>query len=309
MRVIITGGTGLIGRALVGELIDHGHEPVVLSRNPAKTREIPGEVDLVEWDARSVNGWVEEVNRSEAIVNLAGENIAGAGFLPERWTEDKKSRILNSRLRVGRAVNKAVAEAEDRPSVVVQSSAVGYYGTDEEKEFTESSPPGVGWLAEVAKQWEKVTEPVEELGIRRVVIRTGIVLSGAGGVLPRLLLPYQLFLGGPIGNGGQWYSWIHIRDEVRAIRFLLENEAARGPFNLTAPNPSRNREFGDRLGRVLGRPSALRVPGLLVRLALGEASSMVLEGQKVLPVGLEDLGFEYSFPALPGALEDLVAGS
>ncbi len=306
MRVIVTGGTGLIGRELVRELNDHGHSVVVLSRNPAK-KEVPGEVEMVKWDAESAKGWITEVERSEAIVNLAGENIAGSGLLPDRWTENKKRRILDSRLKAGRAVNEAVEAADSPPDVVIQASAVGYYGTSEDRLFTEEASVGTDFLAGIAEEWEDVSLPLEDLGVRRVVIRTGVVLSPEGGVLPRLLLPHRFFLGGPLGSGKQPYSWIHVKDEVRAIRFLLESEGAGGPFNLTAPNPRSNRAFARQLGKVLGRPSFFRVPGFLIRALLGEAAIMVLQGQRVEPARLKDLGFEFRFPELEEALSDLVS--
>lgn len=305
MRVIVTGGTGLIGKELVRELSTHGHSVVVLTRSP-ENRQVPGDAELVNWDAESSAGWGEWVEESEAIVNLAGENIAGKGLIPDRWTPDKKSRILNSRLKAGEAVKEAVESAEDKPRVLIQASAIGYYGTSEE-EVTEDAPPGGDFLGETARKWEGITRPLEEMGVRRAVIRTGIVLSSRGGVLPRLRLPYKLFLGGPLGTGGQWYSWIHVVDEVRAIRFLLENEEAEGPFNLVAPNPKRNEEFVKELGRVMGRPSYLRVPGFVFRTLLGEAAKLVLEGQKVRPERLEELGFQFDYPTLGKALEDLLA--
>ncbi len=306
MRVIITGGTGLIGRELVRNLQSHGHGAVVLSRHP-EGREVPGNVDMVKWDAESPEGWVDEVEKSDAIVNLAGENIAGSGLLPDRWTERKKRRILNSRLKAGKAVTEAVKAADNRPEVVVQASAVGYYGTSEDKVFTEDSPPGEDFLADVAVEWEGVTAPVEELGIRRLVIRTGIVLSSKGGVLPRLTLPHRFFLGGPLGSGRQWYSWIHIEDEVRAIRFLLESEEVSGAVNLTAPNPRRNAEFAEELGSLLDRPSSFRVPTFLIRAIFGEASTLVVDGQRVRPARLEELGFEFNFAELDRALSDLTS--
>ncbi len=304
MQVIVTGGTGLIGKELIKELSAHGHNVVVLTRSP-ENRHVPGDAELVGWDAESSAGWGEWVEESEAIVNLAGENIAGKGLFPDRWTPGKKSRILNSRLKAGEAVREAVESAEDKPRVLIQASAIGYYGTGEE-EVTENASPGGDFLGEAAREWEGITRPLEEMGVRRAVIRTGIVLSSKGGVLPRLRLPYKFFLGGPLGTGKQWYSWIHIVEEVRAIRFLLEDEEAEGPFNLTAPNPKRNEEFGKELGKVMGRPSYLRVPELVFRSLLGDAAKLVLEGQKVKPERLEELGFQFKYPTLDKALEDLL---
>ncbi|MFW6006188.1 MAG: TIGR01777 family oxidoreductase [Candidatus Bipolaricaulota bacterium] len=304
MQVIVTGGTGLIGKQLVKELLANGHRVVVLSRSP-ESKQVLCDAELVQWDAESAEGWRNLVEESEAVVNLAGENIAGKGLIPDRWTPSKKSRILNSRLKAGEAINEAIESADDKPRVLIQASAIGYYGTGEE-EVTEADPPGGDFLGETARKWEGVTRPVEKMGVRRAVIRTGIVLSSKGGAFPRLQLPYKLFLGGPLGTGRQWYSWIHLADEVRAIRFLLETEKAEGPFNLAAPDPKRNDEFGKELGKAMGRPSYLRVPGFPFRVLLGEASKLVLEGQKVRPARLEELGFEFEYPILDQALEDLL---
>ncbi len=306
MRVLITGGTGLIGRSLTRELIGGGHEVVVLSRNPAGRKKVAPEVDMVEWDARTPEGWSGELEETDAVVNLAGENIAGSGLIPDRWTEEKKERILNSRLDAGNAVKEAFKAVDHEPEVLVQSSAVGYYGATGDRIVTEGSEPGEGFLAETAVQWEEVTEPLEGMGVRRVVIRTGLVLDTEGGAFPRLLLPFKYFVGGPLGDGQQYYSWIHVRDEVRAIRSLLENEEASGPFNLTAPEPVTNESFAKELGRVTGRPSAFRVPGFLIRILFGEAATLVLDGQRAKPEGLVGQGFEFRYPNLSGALEDLL---
>lgn len=306
MRVIITGGTGLIGRELTGELIDSGHEVVILSRNPARKEGVTPEVKMLEWDASTPEGWWGELEEADAVVNLAGENIAGSGLIPDRWTEEKKERILSSRLNTGRAVKEAFEAVDHEPEVLVQASAIGYYGPTGDRIVTEESEPGEGFLAETAIQWEEVTVPVEELGVRRVVIRTGLVLSTEGGAFPRLLLPFKFLVGGPLGSGDQYYSWIHIRDEVRAIRFLLENEGVSGSFNLTAPEPVTNESFADKLGQVTGRPSVLRVPGFLIRALFGEAATLVLDGQRAKPEALVQQGFKFRYPNLSGALEDLL---
>jgi hypothetical protein len=306
MRVLITGGTGLIGRALAANLVADGHEVIVLSRNPQRATGLPAGVRAEGWDARTAEGWGSLADGADAIVNLAGENLAGAGFFPARWTAERKRLIRESRLNAGQAVVQAVEAATQKPHVVIQASAVGYYGPRGDEVITEESPPGDDFLARLCVDWEASTAAVEEMGVRRAVIRTGIVLSREGGTLPRLLLPYRLFVGGPFGSGRQYYSWIHIADEVAAIRFLMENEAASGPFNLTAPNPLPNAEFGKVLGRVLRRPSAVPVPGFAMRLLLGEVATVVLDGQRVLPRRLQELGFTFRFPELEAALRDLL---
>jgi uncharacterized protein (TIGR01777 family) len=307
MRVIITGGTGLIGRALSKNLAADGHEVIVLSRSPERARDLPVGVRAEWWDARTAEGWGHLVEGAGAIVNLAGASLAGERFFPTRWTDERRHVIRESRLNSGRAVAAAVEQAEQKPRVVVQSSAVGYYGYHGDEVLTEEAGPGDDWAARLtAEEWEPSTAPVQEMGVRLVIARSGLVLSTEGGAFPRLLLPFRLFAGGPMGNGAQWYSWIHLEDEARAIRFLIETETARGAFNLTAPNPLTNGELARLIGKVMGRPAFLPVPGLAMRLAFGEVASVVLQGQRAVPQRLLDLGFSFRFPTAEGALKDLL---
>ncbi len=304
MNVIITGGTGLIGRALAADLLKEGHEVIVLSRRPeAYVGRVPAGVRLERWDGRTAEGWGHLVEGADAIVNLAGENIAAG-----RWTAERKRRIRESRVHAGEAVTAAVLAAREKPRVVIQASAVGYYGPHGDEEVDEDTPPGNDFLARVAVDWEASTAPVEEHGVRRVIIRTGIVLTPEGGALARMLLPFRLGLGGPLGSGRQWFPWIHIADEVGAIRFLMENEATQGPYNLTAPNPVRQREFARALGRVLRRPAFLPVPAFALRLLFGEMADVLLTGQRAVPRRLLEAGYTFRFPDLEPALEDLVTG-
>ena len=301
MRIVITGGTGLIGSALAANLRSGGHEVIVLSRSPAKATGMPSGVQVERWNARTSEGWAHLVEGTGAIVNLAGENI-GAG----RWTDDRKRRILDSRLDAGRAVVEAVKQASDKPGVVIQASGIGYYGPRQEAEIDEKETPGQDWLAEVAVQWEATTAPVEAEGVRRAIIRTGVVLSRNEGALPRMLLPFRLFVGGPLGGGKQWFPWIHQEDEVAAIRFLIENSEAHGPFNLCAPNPVTNRQFSHVLGAVMGRPSLMPTPGFVLRMLFGEMATLLLDGQRAVPRRLLDLGFEFRFTTAEAALKDLL---
>ena len=306
MRIVITGGTGLIGRALIDLLLPEGHEIIVLSRHPDRAR-LPAGVRVAGWDGRSAAGWAELVDGAEAVVNLAGESIAGTGLIPARWTAERKRRILESRLQATSAVVEAIAGAARKPRVLVQASAVGFYGArTDDRVLDESAPPGDDFLAQVAVQWEAASEPVERWGVRRVLARTGLVLSASGGSLPPTLLPFRFFLGGPLGSGQQWWPWIHIRDEVRALSFLMAEERPAGPFNLVAPHPVTNREFAQTLGRVLGRPAFLHAPAFLLRLALGEMGDLLLKGQRAVPKRLLGLGFEFEFPELETALRDLL---
>lgn len=309
MRMVIAGGTGLIGRELVHDIAEEGHQITVLSRSPKDYRHMfSEEVDLVYWDDRSAGEWVSHIEGVDAVVNLAGESISGAGFLPDRWSADKKKRIRESRIAAGKALVMAIEAAENKPRVLVQASAVGYYGSTGDTLVTESSPSGGDFLASVAQDWEASTELVEGMGVRRVVARIGLVLSTEDGALPRLLLPSRLFAGGWFGSGDQWWSWVHIADVVSALRFLVEDDVAQGPVNVTAPNPLTNREFGKALGRALNRPSVMPVPAFALRAALGEVASTVLEGQRAIPKRLLEMDFAFRFPDIDSALNNLVSG-
>lgn len=301
MRVLITGGTGLIGRALAGDLAGDGHQVTVLSRYPERARGVPAGVHVERWDGSTSQGWGSLVNGADAIVNLAGENIAEG-----RWTTERKRRIRESRLSAGRAVVQAIESTAGKPGAVIQASGVGYYGSRGEEEVTEEALPGGDFLAKLAVEWEASTARVQELGVRWAVIRTGVVLSTAGGALPRLLLPFRLFVGGRLGNGRQWFPWIHIGDEVRAIRFLIETEAASGPFNLCAPDPVTNAELSRLLARALGRPALVPVPAFGLRLVFGEMATALLEGQRAVPGRLLEAGFNFRFPEASSALRDLL---
>ncbi|NDJ53135.1 MAG: TIGR01777 family protein [Chloroflexi bacterium] len=308
-RAIITGGTGLIGRALAAELASADYDVIVLTRNLEKATGFPVGVRAEEYDARSGESWASLITSETAIINLAGASIGPDGVLGLigwRWTPTNKKIILQSRLNAGNAVVEAIKAASEKPEVVVQSSAIGYYGPHGDEMITEETPPGEDFQAEVCKQWEAATAEVEEMGIRQVVLRTGIVMSPDGGVLPILALPVRLFVGGPIGSGKQWLSWIHIKDEVRAIRHLIEDESASGPYNLTAPNPMTNGGFTRVVGSTLSRPTFLPAPGFAFKIAFGEAATLVLDGARVLPKRLENAGFEFEYPDAGPALEDLL---
>jgi uncharacterized protein (TIGR01777 family) len=303
MKIVITGGTGFIGKALAGELSGAGHQVVALSRDAEKGRRVLGEVAAVaQWDGESATGWAEHADGAGAIVNLAGESIS-----PGRWTRSKRTRILKSRLDAGQAVVEAVLKAGAKPRVVVQSSGIGYYGSGTD-EVDESASAGSGFLPEVARKWEASTKKVQEMGVRQIVIRTGVVLGISGGALPRLLTPFRLFVGGPLGSGKQYFPWIHLEDEVRAIRFLAESEKLEGPFNLVAPQSLTMKDFSAILGQVMKRPSWLRVPGFTLKLAFGQmADEVLLSGQRALPRRLMEAGYEFAHPSLEPALREILS--
>lgn len=304
-RVIITGGSGLIGRALTADLADDGYEIIVLSRTPEDVRNLPAGARAVGWDSETAKGWAELADGATAIVNLAGASLAGEGFFPTRWTSERRRIILESRLQAGSAVADAVRRAGSKPGVVIQASAIGYYGPRGDEVISEGEEPGDDFLARVCVDWEDCTAEVEKHGVRRAIIRSGLVLSTQDGSLPRVMLPYKLFVGGPFGDGKQWWSWIHLHDEVRAIRFLIDTAEAEGAFNLTSPNPLTNDAFGRILAQVMGRPHLIPVPAFAMRALFGEVASVVLEGQRVLPRRLLDLGFEFAYPQLEPALRHL----
>lgn len=302
MRIIITGGTGLLGRALSKALVADGQEVIVLSRQPEKRSGMPAGVELVNWDGETAAGWGHLADGAGAIVNLAGEGIAD-----KRWSSERKQEIRQSRINAGKAVMAAIEAAGTKPGVLIQASAVGYYGTTTGKAMvTEEFSPGGDFLSKVCFDWEISTTAAPRLGVRRAVIRTGVVLSNDGGAFPKLVLPHKLFVGGPLGGGSQWVPWIHIDDEIRAIQFLLANEAASGPFNLAAPNPVTNKELGAQIGEALGRPSVLPAPALALKAVFGEMSLMLLKGQRAVPKKLLDLGFTFKFEHVQAAVRDLL---
>jgi hypothetical protein len=301
MRVIITGGTGLIGRQLAANLHQDKHEVIVLSRNPNQPAKLPAGVRVERWDGRSAADWGRWADGTGAIVNLAG-----AGIADSRWSDERKREIIASRVDAGKAVVEAVQAASVKPAVVIQSSAVGYYGSRDSEVLTEQSQPGNDFLADVCVDWEKSTEAVEALGVRRAVIRTGIVLSTEGGALPKMLLPFKFFAGGKLGSGQQYFPWIHMADQVGAIRFLIDNAQASGPFNLAAPNPPTNADFVKAVGEAMGRPSVMPAPGFALKAAFGEMSTVLLDGQRAEPQHLLALGYRFRFTDPVAALKDVL---
>jgi uncharacterized protein len=303
MRVVITGGSGLIGSEVARDLGGAGHEVVILTRDPAKAGPLPPNTRAVRWDGKTAEGWGSLLDGDTGIVHLAGEGIASG-----RWTSEKKRRIRDSRVDSGKAVLEAIRQAKVKPRVLLQGSAVGYYGPCGDEAVTEHHAPGPAsdFLADVCIAWEASTAEAEALGVRRALLRTGIVLSKKGGALPKMALPFRMMAGGPLGNGRQWVPWIHIADEVGAIRFLLEHEDARGAFNLSAPNPLRNRDFSRALGKALHRPALAPAPSFALRAVLGEMADMLLEGQRAVPQRLLEAGYVFRYPEALPALRGLL---
>lgn len=305
MKVAITGATGFVGSRLVEKLHKEGHQILVFTRNPATAVKVfpPGafpQVEIVAYTPTVSGSWQEAINRCDGIVNLAGEPIA-----EERWTPEQKQKILNSRQLGTQKIVEAIAQANPRPSVLVNASAIGYYGTSETATFDETSSPGKDFLAQVCEAWEAEAQKVEDAGVRLVILRFGIVL-GNGGALAKMITPFKLFTGGPLGSGRQWLSWIHLDDLVNLILQALTNPGMKGVYNATAPHPVRMAELSQTLGEVMQRPSWLPVPGFALELLLGDGAMVVLEGQKVMPQGTLEAGFKYQYPQLLPALQEII---
>jgi len=302
-RVIIVGGTGFIGRALCRNLIRADYDVVLLSRRCERPEEFNDlAVQMAPWNPSDPEQWSSIFHGATAVVNLAGENIAAG-----RWTRAKKQRILESRVNAAAPVIKAVRKAEHKPEVVIQASAVGYYGDRGEEMIDENSTPGSGFLAEVCRQWEEPVSDLSSCSMRFAIIRIGPVLGTKGGFLPRVLWAFDNFLGGHPGNGKQWFSWIHIEDVVAAVRFLIENPKAQGVFNLTAPQPVRAKDFYRLLGKFMQRPSFAPMPGLALKLFLGDmARELLLAGSRVFPRKLLRENYSFRFDTAESALKNLV---
>lgn len=301
MHVVVTGGTGLIGRALIPALLARGDRVTVFTRSPERARRLLGPgVHPLRWPERDPAApWQGVLRAADAVVHLAGATLNA------RWTPAYKKAIVASRVETTEQLVSALCESDRRPHTLVSGSAIGYYGAGEDW-VDESSPAGGDFLAGVCRAWEQAAAPAVGAGIRTVLLRTGVVLTPEGGALAKMLPAFRLFVGGPLGTGRQWVSWIHIADLVRLIVFALDRDELSGPLNGTAPEPVRMAEFACEVGRVLRRPSLLRVPAFALRLLLGEMATVVLTGQRVRPSAALNAGFDFTHPTLPGALQDLL---
>ncbi len=294
MKVLIAGGSGFLGKALKNALFHNSHEVFILTRANSQGR------NQIHWDGKTTAGWGYLVDEMDAVVNLTGY---GLEHWP--WTKGQKQKFEDSRLLPGRALVAAIKSASRRPRVLLQSSGINRYGLRGEDIADEFTPAGGDFLAQLTVKWEAATQPVEDLGVRRVVTRSAVVLARKGGLFPFMALPARLFFGGKLGDGSQATPWIHLVDEVRAMKFLLENEEAHGPYNLIAPTPTSNRDFMRAIARALHRPFWFHVPKGLLRLALGEMSVLITEGRYAKPRRLLEQGFEFKFPHIEDALRDL----
>ncbi len=305
MRVFMTGATGLIGRRLSSALLARGDEVRVLSRGgrAKAAAQLGPRVEAVEGDPAVAGAWGKAVDGCDAVVNLAGENL-----FARRWSDEQKERIRSSRVLATRNVVAAMQAATARPSVLANASAIGYYGFHEDEEIVEGAPAGTDYLARVCADWEEAAEtaarpPPDGPGARVVRLRFGVVLAPDGGALAQMLFPFKLFVGGPVGRGRQWFSWVHVDDVVGLVLLALDRAEATGPVNVVAPEPLRMKDFCKVLGGVMHRPSWLPVPGIALRIALGEVADVLRRGQKVLPKKAQALGYTFKYPTARAALE------
>lgn len=302
-RVIITGGTGLIGRRLVRYLARQGYEVIVLTRNAGRhanaAPQLPG-LRFVQWDSLTPQGWGHLIDAESVIINLAGENVANW-----RWTLTHKRIVLRSRVDATRAVVQAIAEAPHKPKALLQASAVGYYGDRGQMAIGEITTAGEGWRAEVCKIWEAESAPVESYGVRRALLRIGVVLERGGGALPALALGAR-FMAGRLGDGEQWVPWVHNADVTGALHHILRDEAISGAVNIVAPYPATNRDLLRAIGAAWRWPTFIPVPAFALRVALGEMASTVLDSQRIYPPLLLESGYQFLFPQASDAARDLL---
>lgn len=305
MKVFITGATGLIGVRLVHALLARGDQIVALSRNRAAAQtKLGSTADIVQGNPTQADSWMDAVSGCDAVVNLAGESL-----FAHRWKSDFKQTLRDSRIVSTRNIVAAIAKAQARPSVLISGSAIGYYGSSETAEFTEFSPPAKDdFLAQLCVDWEAEALKAFELGIRIVLLRTGVVLDPLGGALKQMLLPFKLFMGGRVSSGRQWVSWIHHADEIGLILFSLDNPKESGPLNAAAPKPVTNAELARAIGSALRRPSFMPTPGFALKLMLGDVAELVTQGQLVLPKKAQELGYAFKYPEIGPALAELLAG-
>ena len=294
MRVGVIGATGFVGKALTAALVARGDDVVAFGREAGRVRAaLPAAKEAWSLDELSA----ARVASLDAVVNLAGESVAA-----KRWSPAQKAAIRDSRVRTTRKVVDAIAASDKRPRALINASAVGYYGPRGDEEVTEEASAGGDFLAGVCRDWEAEAMRVVGLGVREVRLRTGLVLGDAGGPLEQMMLPFKLFVGGPVGDGRQWFPWVHLADVVGATLWALDHDDLRGPVNVTAPEPVRFRDFAEALGRRLHRPSWLPVPAFALRLALGQMAEVVVTGQRAVPAALLASGYAFKFPRVAEAL-------
>jgi hypothetical protein len=301
MKVLITGGTGFVGRQVSSRFVEEGHEVTILTRSVRESAETRKGLSYLQGDPTQKGPWQEAVKDHDAVVNLAGASIFA------RWTEEHKRLIRESRMSATRNVVETIRRPSDKGFTLFSTSAVGYYGFHGDEEMDEESPPGNDFLARIAVEWEAEALKVKEKGVRVVITRFGIVLGEEGGALGQMVPLFKKFIGGPIGSGKQWFSWVHIKDLAETFVFLIKHPEISGPVNVCAPNPVRNGDLAKTLGKVLHRPSLMAAPGFMIKLVLGEFGSVILEGQRVIPRKLLKHGFTFQYPDIETALQNILS--
>jgi len=299
MKILITGGTGFVGTQLTTRLIQEGNEVTILTRSRKGTQKVTSGISYLEADPTQKGPWQEAIKNHDAVINLAGASIFA------KWTEEYKKAIRESRVSTTRNIVEGMPSHPPKPFTLFSTSAVGYYGFCGDEELTEESPHGEDFLARMAVEWEGEALKAKDKGARVVITRFGIVLGEKGGALSQMIPLFKKYIGGPIGSGRQWFSWVHINDLAEAFAFLMKHPEISGPVNLCAPNPVRNKDLAKALGKVLNRPSFMPAPGFLVKLVLGEFGSVILEGQRVIPRMLLQNGFVFKYPDIYTALQSI----
>lgn len=302
MNVVVTGGTGFIGRALCRSLSQKSHLVTVLTTNGRAAAQVFGtSVTAVQWNGRDRGAWEKSLEGADAVINLAGAPIADA-----RWTNARKRLLTDSRVQLTRCLVDAISQRSQKPRVLISASGIGYYGPSDDRVLSEAAPRGKGFLADLCVEWEREAERAGTSGTRVVLLRTGMVLERDGGALPKMLLPFRLFVGGPIMPGTQWVSWIHRDDHAGLIEWALTTATVSGPINAVAPEPERMQVFCSTLGRVLHRPSWMPVPETVLSLALGELGTVMTTGQRVNPQKALAGGYTFKYPNLETALHAIL---
>lgn len=301
MKILITGGTGFVGTQLITRLIQDGHEVTILTRSLKGAKGSSPGISYLEGDPTRKGPWQEAIQQHDAVINLAGASIFS------KWTDEHKKAIRESRVSTAQNIVEGIPSRPERPFTLFSTSAVGYYGFCGDEELTEESPHGDDFLARIALEWEGEALKAGDRGARVVITRFGIVMGEKGGALGQMIPLFKKYIGGPIGSGKQWFSWVHIKDLAEAFAFLLKHPEMSGPVNVCSPNPVRNKDLARALGKALHKPSFMPAPGFMIKLVLGEFGSVILEGQRVIPKRLLDSGFLFQYPNIEKALQDIVS--
>ena len=300
MKIFITGGTGFVGVQLVSRFIQDGNKVTILTRKLRRVRRTLPEISYLEGDPTEKGPWQEAIKGHDVVINLAGASIFS------KWTEEQKRAIRQSRVSTTQNIVEAIPSHTERKMTLFNTSAVGYYGLHGDEELDEDSPTGTDFLARIAVEWEGEALKAKDKGARVVITRFGIVMGEKGGALSQMIPVFKKYIGGPIGSGKQWFSWVHIKDLGEAFAFLLKHPEISGPVNICSPHPIRNRDLAKALGKVFHRPSLIPAPAFMVKLVLGEFGSVILEGQRVIPRRLLESGFVFQYPDIEKALKDIV---